>query len=335
MQEANRKRMVDLFRAGADNATIAEVIGASIRTVQRTRIKWSKGEDLSHKSPGAPPNKVCMENFVEAVKEEFKVNPTKSMNKLAAESSVSRRTIGRVVHDDLGLRSFSRVQKHLLTSRQKDIRLERSKKLLNWLKSNASTVKIFSDKKVFTVDMAFNSRNDRFVTKNKSDVIPVMRTKHPASTMALGIIASNGKKMPVHFFPQGMRVGAAEYLDVLQTKIKPWIESEFAGVDYVFQQDSAPAHGAKTVQEWMGQNLQFWPKELWPSSSPDLNPLDFAVWGVMDARARATSHANVNSLKASIEEAWDEMSPDFIIKSCRSFRPRLEAVIAVKGGHIE
>jgi len=240
-----------------------------------------------------------------------------------------------IVHDDLGLQSFSRAQRHLLTAAQKKIRLERSKILLNWLKHNPSTVIIFSDKKNFTVDMAFNHKNDRFLSKERSSVPPVMRTKHAASVMALGIIASNGKKMPIFFFPRGIRVGTNEYLDVLINVVKPWLDREFADVPYVFQQDSTPGHASKRVQEWMTNNMTFWPKKMWPSSSPDLNPLDFAVWGVMDRNARATSHPNVDSLKTAIVESWGNISENFIKKSCKAFRPRLEAVIAADGGHIE
>ena len=156
MQEANRQRMVGLIRAAANNATIAEVVGTSIRTFQRTRNKWNEGEDVSHKSPGAPANKIWTNNLVEHMEKKIKDIPIKSMSKLAYEFGVSRRVIRCAAHADLNLTSFSRTQKHLLTTRQKDIRLERSNKLLTWLKHNSSTVKIFSDKKVFTLDMVFN-----------------------------------------------------------------------------------------------------------------------------------------------------------------------------------
>jgi hypothetical protein len=44
----------------------------------------------------------------------------------------------------------------------------------------------------------------------------------------------------------------------------------------VFQQDSAAAHKAKTIQEWLGRNiLAFISAKDWSSGSPDLNPLDY------------------------------------------------------------
>ena len=41
------------------------------------------------------------------------------------------------------------------------------------------------------------------------------------------------------------------------------------------------------------------------------------------------------TMKASITAAWTNMSKDYIIKTCKAFRPRLEAVIKAEGGHIE
>ncbi|QQP40351.1 Uncharacterized protein FKW44_014360 [Caligus rogercresseyi] len=78
----------------------------------------------------------------------------------------------------------------------------------------------------------------------------------------------------------------------------------------------------------------FWPADMWPSSSPDLNPLDFSVWSVLESHACKTSHANLTSLQQAIVEAWDNLTEEYI-KSCASVRRRVEAVIANNGGHIE
>ena len=53
--------------------------------------------------------------------------------------------------------------------------------------------------------------------------------------------------------------------------------------------------------------------------SPDLNPLDYATWGVLE-KIPATSHPNIDSLKAAIEVKLNKMSEEFILKTCKSFR---------------
>ena len=39
--------------------------------------------------------------------------------------------------------------------------------------------------------------------------------------------------------------------------------------------------------------------------SPNLNPLDYAIWGVLENNTNATSHLNIDSLKTAIEEKWN------------------------------
>ncbi len=74
---------------------------------------------------------------------------------------------------------------------------------------------------------------------------------------------------------------------------------------------------------------------MWPPSSPDLSPLDFAVWGEMERKACSILQPNVESLKEAVECEWAAMSTDFIVSSCRAFRPRLEAMLEANGGHFE
>ena len=77
----------------------------------------------------------------------------------------------------------------------KTLRLDQSNKLLNQLKSHASsTVKIFSDEKLFSIGCTINRRIDRFIVQKGDKASPVCHTKQPQSVMMLGIIASNGEK---------------------------------------------------------------------------------------------------------------------------------------------
>ncbi|QQP40382.1 Uncharacterized protein FKW44_014400 [Caligus rogercresseyi] len=59
---------------------------------------------------------------------------------------------------------------------------------------------------MFTVDQAFNRRNDRVVVPKDEEAPPVMTTKHPAGVMVLGVVGSDGQKMPPHFFPCGLKI---------------------------------------------------------------------------------------------------------------------------------
>ena len=41
---------------------------------------------------------------------------------------------------------------------------------------------------------------------------------------------------------------------------------------------------------------------LWSPSSPDHNPLDYAIWGVLENKTNSTFYPNIGSLKTAIEE---------------------------------
>jgi inhibitor of nuclear factor kappa-B kinase subunit alpha len=72
----------------------------------------------------------------------------------------------------------------------------------------------------------------------------------------------------------------------------------FSDQEWVFQQDSAPAHKAKTTQEWLWRNiLAFICAKDWPSGNPDLNPLNYKLWAVLEDIACQKHHSNLETLK--------------------------------------
>ena len=67
------------------------------------------------------------------------------------------------------------------------------------------------------------------------DVPRVMHRNFPATVMVLGVVSNEGHVMPPHFFPQGLRVNSAIYIEVLETVVKPWIKNLRNGRPYMFQ----------------------------------------------------------------------------------------------------
>ena len=61
--------------------------------------------------------------------------------------------------------------------------------------------------------------------------------------------------------------------------------------------------------------------------SPDLSHLHYVIWGILENKTNATSHANIGSLKTAIEEGWNEISEELILKECKSFRRRVDTII--------
>ena len=53
--------------------------------------------------------------------------------------------------------------------------------------------------------------------------------------------------------------------------------------------------------------------------SSDHNPFDYVLWDLFENKTNATSHSNIGLLKTAIEEEWNKMSGEFILKVCKSF----------------
>ena len=70
-------------------------------------------------------------------------------------------------------------------------------------------------------------------------------------------------------------------------------------------------------------------------SSPDLNPMDYSIWSILQTNACVTSHAKVEALKASLKTAWVALSQNVVRAAVEGSERRLEAVARAKGGHIE
>ncbi len=70
-------------------------------------------------------NKKRNREFIDALKTKIAKDPTISISKIAAELKVVPKTVRTAVHDDIGLKSYTRTPKHLLTECMKTRSLER------------------------------------------------------------------------------------------------------------------------------------------------------------------------------------------------------------------
>ncbi|KAL1116638.1 hypothetical protein AAG570_005110 [Ranatra chinensis] len=77
---------------------------------------------------------------------------------------------------------------------------------------------------------------------------------------------------------EGLRLTSDDYVELVNTVVKPWIRRVANGRPYVWQQDSAPCHTSGKSQKWLSERLL----NVWPPNSPDLNPVDYFVWGAVE-----------------------------------------------------
>lgn len=277
-------------------------------------------------------------DFITKVEKIVDDDPSKSIRAIARELQVHHKTVWRCIHEDLRYSSYVMRRGQFMTEQTKKNRYEKCQKLLRKIKhpEEPQLLWFFSDEKNFDQDQKVNRRNDRWLCQDPADVPHVMHTKFPATVMVLSIVSNKGDVMPPYFFEKGLRVNAEGYVAVLRDVVKPWIDQVAKWRPYVFQQDSAPAHKAKVTQNWMSKNLHSHiTPDFWPPNSPDLNPLDYYVWGVVERDTNKHPHSTIDSLKSTIKQVMVNMDKTMLTKACGRFRPRIEAVIDAEGGFIE
>ena len=84
----------------------------------------------------------------------------------------------------------------------------------------------------------------------------------------------------LHFREKGIKTAARNYQrDILTNLVQALNKTMFQNRSWIFQQDSLPAHKAKTTQQWLKNQVpEFISSDHWPFASLDLNPLDFKLW---------------------------------------------------------
>uniref|UniRef100_A0A672ZGG9 Tc1-like transposase DDE domain-containing protein n=1 Tax=Sphaeramia orbicularis TaxID=375764 RepID=A0A672ZGG9_9TELE len=199
---------------------------------------------------------------------------------------------------------------------------------------------IFSDEKMFTVEPKLNRQNSHVYATSRADAdaasLKVRRAEFPAKIMVWGAICSSGA-LQLKFIDPGTKVNKEYYInEVLESVLLPEARRLYPDGDWIFQQDGVPAHTANVTQTWLREHCpQFITKQEWPARSPDLNPLDYSIWGLLEARVNSHPHHSLASLKQAIKHEWKRIPKDTIEKTVAEWRSRLRCCIQHKGDHFE
>lgn len=274
--------------------------------------------------------------------QEEKPGTHSSSREIASQLGISQQSVIRIAKIDLNLTSFRRVPAQVLNSATREKRVTRCKQLIRRCTVKKTKRLFFTDEKIFYIDPPVNTSTSRVWSSasKKSDVSPQrlvrQRAKFSPHVMVSAGVCCVGKGR-LHFVDEKAKINAKYYTEQLLPQLIEDCRS-LMGNDFVFQQDGAPAHTAGQTQEWLMQNCpEFINKNEWPPNSPDLNPLDYSVWGAMLQRFEKIKPKpkNVAELKVALQNIWEELPQQSIKKTVMSFRKRLQACVRADGGHFE
>ena len=337
--EAKRSAVTQLWLNGHRQAEILKSLGSKNYTrsfISRTISRYNKYGTLKDAPRSGRPRSVRTTAAKRKVKQMIMRKPVISFRQIASRTLISNTSVGRILKYDLGVKSFKRTKTEALTPLTIGKRLQRCHKLVTRLKNVDHENIVFSDEKIWSIEEKYNSQNSRVYSISREnipeEVKHVATTLHPKSVMVWAGISAKGKTSMV-FVPEGAKINAISYQKLILSKHVLPISSTFMkGEDWLFQQDGAPAHTAKINQEWLSNNIpDFFNKDEWPPSSPDLNPCDYYLWGRMEAIVNNHAHKSLQALKRAILRSWNDLDHEEVARACNNFPERLKMCIKARG----
>lgn len=341
--EFKRNSVIALFLAGKSQPTIVrqlQHLDVNKVFVYRTIKRYNETGSIAKRNNGGPRRTATSPEMVRKLKKRIDRNPKQSANKLARDLKVSHRSVRRMLKIDLQLKPYKIQKVQDLTPAQKKVRLERARVLKALAASGDLPNIVFSDEKIFTIQQFVNKQNDRVWLACKStdnlEQRVAYRKQGPASVMVWAAVTAEGRT-PLVFIDQGVKVNQQVYRQrVLSRALMPWARDQFGSRPWTFQQDSAPSHKARATQDYLRARVpRLISAQEWPPYSPDLNPMDFSIWAILEAKVSSKKYQSVDCLKDSLQREWAAIPQNVLRSACGAFMTRLNAVIRAKGGHIE
>lgn len=199
---------------------------------------------------------------------------------------------------------------------------------------------MFSDEAHFHLDGAVNRHNCRYWSDENPKWI-AEKPLHSPRTTVWAAIWSSGVIGP--FFIDE-NVTSERYLKMLIDEFWPSFNMLQHTNSYIFMQDGAPPHWARTVRQWLNDKFpNRWigrggvddSNIRWPPRSPDLTPCDFFLWGFLKQKVYTTRPQNLDELKVRIKAAFQLVNNEMLHRTLDSFKRRLELILENDGHHIE
>lgn len=315
-----------------DIQAILKVVSQSCITKTIQRFK-STGNTLEKPRSGRPRKTSTTDD--NAIYRISRRNPKFSAKEIAQEintalkNSISRQTVNRRLIDRK-LCSYVAAKKPMLSRKDKVLRIKFCQKILEMPSEQLKKI-IFSDESNFTI---LNRKNRVKIRRHYNEkyhsrfIVP--RLQGGGGSVGIwGCITYQGPGLLTLY---DGRMDQYNYIETLENALIP-TRDLFLGGDpgWIFQQDNAPCHRAKSVSDWFKENnirvLQ------WPARSPDLNPIE-NIWSYIDHKLTKAPVTSAESLKDSLKQHYDSITVEYCQNLFNSIKRRCKLCINNNGGHI-
>jgi len=110
-----------------------------------------------------------------------------------------------------------------------------------------------------------------------------------------------------------------------------------SGNDFVpaGQCTGTPRRARATVELLRQETLNLLAPNPWPPNSPDLSPVDYKIWAVMQHRVNYRQIHSVDELKRRLIDVWCGLKQSIFDATIDQWRGRHRACVRAKGRHFE
>lgn len=269
-------------------------------------------------------------------------DPSLSTRIIANQEGLSHSTVWRILHEML-LNPYHIQRVQALEERDFPLRVQ----FCDWLEEQRVAVHYFEKKILFTDEAGF-TRNGIFNFHNNhewADENPhaIVQRGHQQQFRlnVWGGIIDEHLIGPV-FLPQ--RLNGQTYTDFLQNELPQLLENlpPDLRAQMWFMHDGAPPHFSIIARQhlqnvygnrWIGRGGPV----PWPPRSPDLNPLDFYLWGHLKQLVYSRPIPNVDVLRQRIQEGFETIrnNPRILQRVRGNLIKRLRACRDANGNNFE
>uniref|UniRef100_A0AAR2K1L6 Paired domain-containing protein n=1 Tax=Pygocentrus nattereri TaxID=42514 RepID=A0AAR2K1L6_PYGNA len=320
IQEQLRKKVIEIYQSGKGYKAISKALGIQRTTVRAIIHKWRRhGTVVNLPRSGRPP-KISPRVQRRLIQEVTKDPTTTSKELQASVASVKVSVHASTIRKRLGKNGL-----HGRVPRRKPLLSKKNiKARLNFSKTHLDDPQHFWENILWTylLRIIWRKRNTAFQKKN---IIPTVKYGG-GSVMVWGCFAASG---PGRLAVINGTMNSAVYQKILKENVRPSVRELKLKRTWVLQQDNDPKHTSKSTTEWL-KKIKMKTLE-WPSQSPDLNPIEM-LWYDLKKAVHARKPSNVTELEQFCKDEWAKIPPERCKRLIASYRKRLVAVVAAKGG---
>lgn len=304
------------------------------KTFSTIHRRLAETGSFSHQKTGNSGRQVSVRTpeLEESILDVIADHPNKSTRELGLQFNVSCQTVWTILREQQ-LHPYHVQRVHSLLPRDYYPRIQLSQWFIRkCVNPHFLNNVLFTDEAKFSRTMIVNSHNSHIWSIDNPHAITQVNHQYQFSlNVWAGII---GDKLFVSFLPNILN--GQTYLQFLTDDLPTILEDLPLNTRnrMWFMQDGAPAHFSLNVRnyldgaynnKWIGRGGPV----PWPARSPDLNPLDFFLWGHLKSLVYSTPVDNIEELRARILNgiATIQQTPGIFERVRQSMRRRLDVCI--------